>query len=282
MRCGEIGEETEILFECARVNLGAAGPQWHGGWQRTVYRDGVSLVRDSAMGRIDLKSEFRFRVRLFKMTFDPNDALCEAFRQHGIRAIVTTDGVSLPQSDLLVSASIVRIDRHPKTVVVQLDVRVFSKQISSGPLIESISGWADDEDQAAKLAFSKFLQASFHVIMAVLVEESLGREQVEWESWNSAGKRWRVCMGPLILQGSPPEEMQIGGLLDQVRDHLLLDLSHRVHWMRLYLWKNGEGRFGSEALLDNSDWPPAHALVDSWRWPSGDYSARLFLMMVPE
>jgi hypothetical protein len=215
------------------------------------------------------------------MAFDPNDTLCEAIREHGISADRTDEGVSVPRAGLLGSAAIVRVDKHPNLVVTQLDVRFRSGRLAGRTLIESIAGWDEEEEQAAKFAFSKFLQASFHVIMAVLVEEEQGCDQVEWEEWRKTENAWRVCLGPLTLQGSPPEELEVGDLLDQVRDRLVLNLSRQIHWVRLYVSRKVVGSPTSEALLDNVQWAAGLDLVESWNWPVGDYSARLFLMLVP-
>jgi len=162
-------------------------------------------------------------------------------------------------------------------------VRVSSKRLIDRVLVESFAGWALEEDEAAKQAFEKFLRASLHVLLAVLVEPGLGADQVEWETWRLGGVTWRACIGPMILQGSPPEPFVCGELLDQLRDQLLPRLSECVpHWVRFYFWRSSEQQTCTEALLDNFDWPDGRNIVMAWNWPDGAYSARLFLMLLPK
>jgi hypothetical protein len=115
----------------------------------------------------------------------------------------TDQDVSIPASDLVVSAGLVRVVNHPKARVVQLDVRAKSPTLAGTLLIESFAGVGSDESEAAKQAFGKFLRSSMHVLLASLVDTKYGDGQVEWDSW-MFDKAWRVCMGPLLTQGSAP------------------------------------------------------------------------------
>jgi hypothetical protein len=221
------------------------------------------------------------RATLIEMTFNPAAALCEVLREHGIHADLSDEGVSVLESDLFVSAYIVKVTQHPNTKAVQLDVRVSSKRLIDRVVVESFAGWAPEEDEAAKQAFEKFMRASLHVLLAVLVEPRLGENQAEWETWRFGEDSWRVCIGPVILQGAPPKPFICGELLNRLRDQLLPRLGGVPHWVRLYFWRYSEQQTGFEALLDNLDWPDGRNIGMAWDWPEGAYSARLFLMLTP-
>jgi hypothetical protein len=70
-------------------------------------------------------------------------------------------------------------------------------------------------------------------------------------------------------------------LLEQLRSHLPPCLGPGCHWLRFYSMMNGRDRVGSEALLDNRDWPEGQRIVHGWDWPEGTIAIRHFLMLVP-
>lgn len=212
------------------------------------------------------------------MPFDVTATLHEALVAHGVEARFDGQGIYIPKSGANFSAEIFHKATHPDTIIVQLDVRATAPQLSNRLLIESCAGWAADEDQAGKTAFSKFMQASLHVLLATLVAPELGSDQVEWEDWTVGQKTFKACLGPVTFIGAFPEGFTCGDLIDSVRDALVPRLSGEVHWLRLFYSSMG-GRT-IEALLDNNDWPEGRAILDVWNWPKGEYSARVFLMVV--
>ena len=215
------------------------------------------------------------------MDFDPAVALEDAFKAHGVLTNRIAQGVSIDEANLVVSAGVVRVDNHPNARVVQLDVRAYSQRLANKVLIESFGGVGADESKATEQAFGKFLRSSIHVLLATLVEAKYGNDQVEWESWNLDDKRWRVCMGPLLHQGSASVHIAYAKLLERLKSELLPGLGAGFHWLRVYCMLNGTSCVGSEALLDNMDWPEGRRIVSEWRWPEGTLWARHFLMLVP-
>jgi hypothetical protein len=215
------------------------------------------------------------------MTFDPTDGLEEALQAHGIRTTRAGNDVLAGDSGAVFSAGIVGVWRQSGATLVQLDVRVRSPWLGYRLLIESFAGGGADEDQAAEQAFEKFLQASMHVLLAALVDRRHGADQVEWEEWVHEGKKWQVCVGPLLLQGAAPEGLAFGKLLDTVKDSLPEALDSGAHWLRVYFRKDGQPMAVWEALLDNEDWAEGKRLVEEASWPVGKYGARMFLMMMP-
>ena len=95
-------------------------------------------------------------------------------------------------------------------------------------------------------------------------------------------KAWRVCMGPLLTQGSTPVTNESWKLLEQLKGKLLPRLSIGCHWLRVFFMKNGREHVGSEVLLDNFDWPDGQKMVDAWDWTNGAFSARQFSMLMQD
>ena len=210
------------------------------------------------------------------MTFDPTAALEEALKEHGIRTALAGNDVLVSDSGMVISAAIVGTWKHAQAHLIQLDVRVRSPWLGHRLLIESFAGGGADEDTAAQQAFDKFLQASMHVLLAALVDRRYGADQVEWEEWVLDGRRWQVCVGPLLLQGAPPDGLAFGTLLDAMKESLPAALDSGAHWLRVYFRKDGQPMAVSEALLDNEDWAEGKRIVEESSWPVGKYGARLF------
>ncbi len=91
------------------------------------------------------------------MNIDPVAALDAALKAHGLLTNRTSQGIAIQGSDLLVSAAIVRVEKHPNARIVQLDVRARSQRLANGWLIESFGGVGPDESKAVEEAFGKFL-----------------------------------------------------------------------------------------------------------------------------
>jgi hypothetical protein len=214
------------------------------------------------------------------MTFDPVAALQEVLTSHGMNTTQTDQGILIPASDLIISARVVRMENHPKAKLAQLDVSAESQRLAGKLLIESFAGWGPDEAEATKQAFGKFVRSSMHVLLAALVDTKYGADQVEWDSWTIDERAWRVCIGPLIIQGSTSVKIEYSKLLEQLRGALLPRLSSGCHWLRVFFMKNGRERVGSEVLLDNFDWSDGQRMVDSWDWPEGTFSARQFSVLM--
>ena len=118
-----------------------------------------------------------------------------------------------------------------------------------------------------------------HVLLATLVDPKHGADQVEWEPWSFDDKTWQVCMGSVVLQGTPPDNFECGEFLDGLKKQLLPHLSVGPHWIRFFFNKNGHEITKSEFLIDNLDWPVGRAIVEAQEWPDGTYSAREFLTL---
>jgi hypothetical protein len=193
-------------------------------------------------------------------------------------------GAELIAGNMSASAWIVRKVSTNISNRLQLDIGIHSSLLGERVLIESFAGWGDDEAQAINAAWEKFSRSSFHVLLAVFIDNRQDDNQVEWETWKHNRNAWRVCMGPLFkisFSEEPLPDLSCGSLLDQLRDKLVLGVTRDSHWLRFYYMKRGDARVGSECLLDNEPWLEGQKIVDEWNWPDGDYSIRLFLVLLP-
>ncbi|HZR30152.1 MAG TPA: DUF6348 family protein [Terriglobales bacterium] len=209
----------------------------------------------------------------------------ELLDSHGVPSSRDVERVVIPKAGVAFSAAIVQ-RVHPK--IIQLDIRVQAPLLGDKLLIESFAGIGDDEREAGMNAFEKFSHASFHVLLAVLVEAAAGSNQVDWEIWKNDQHQWRVCLGPMLTQRSRAHDhlhvhdLGFRELLEQLKERLLPRLSPECHWLRTYYMRNDNQTMCSEALLDNVEWPEGRNLIDARTWPDGMYSIRNFLMLVPE
>jgi hypothetical protein len=215
------------------------------------------------------------------MKFDTTTAIQNAFNAHGLRTNWTDQGIEVLESGLVISANIVRLQNRDTITTVQLDVCAMSKKLNDKLLIESFAGRGSDESQAVEQAFRKFTRASMHTILAILVDPIYGEDQIEWESWSFENMNWRVCLGPVCFQGTPPEKFEYNEFLDRMKATLLPNLCNGTHWIRSFFMKNGHDLQVSEVLFDNLDFPDGRRIIDVLNWPDGTYSARQFLMITP-
>jgi len=230
---------------------------------------------------------------LVAMTLDLSAALQETLNAHGLRADRRDGTVSVAEASLMMFPSIVRVDTHQNCKVVQLDVRVSSPRLSKKVLVESFAGVGVGEMEASKNAFGKFMKSCLHVLVAVLVDARFGEDQVEWDTWNLSGRSSRICLGPLLVHQQLSKNTGASSF-DELKSTVstsyaeflnglkvsIPELEAGCHWLRLFLMKNGRERIGSEALLDNLDWPEGRAMVNAWDSPDDTYSVRHFLMVV--
>lgn len=173
----------------------------------------------------------------------------------------------------------------PGYLIVQIDVRVAAPRLGGRAIVESCGGVGATIEAAVGDAFSKFCRSSLHPLLAALVDESLGHEQVEWETWTGGDRSWRACLGALLRQSTVPAEVGYAELLDALRARWLADPSPIAapHWLRVWFMMGPEGRIGTEVLLDNEPWAPGLAVLDAAPWPitGQTYVLRHFLVVLP-
>jgi hypothetical protein len=217
------------------------------------------------------------------MDFNVTSTLQAFLEAHSVSTQV--DGQRVIAGNMSASALVFRKTSAKIENLLQLDINVKSPLIGNRTLIESFAGWGSDEQHAIKKAWEKFSTSSLHVILEVFVNNQRAGDTVDWEIWRNNNNSWRACIGPLSIVGfdeeSPPRPI-CGNLIDQLRDALLPQATRECHWLRFYYMKKESSRVGSECLLDNVPWQEGQDLVDQWNWPDGNYSVRLFLILLPE
>lgn len=213
---------------------------------------------------------------------DVTDILQRYLEAHSIKVEVKEQ--ALVAENMVLSARVFEKPSSRIRNLLQLDINVHSSKFPGRTLIESFAAWGDSEEEAINSALEKFAISSLHVLLDVFAGKR-NDEQTEWEQWADNGEGWQVCMGPLFISGfgeSEPPDLVCGELIDRLRDKLLSHITKDCHWLRFYYMQQDGIRVGSECLLDNTPWLEGQAIVDKWGWPEGSYSARLFLMMLPE
>jgi hypothetical protein len=66
-------------------------------------------------------------------------------------------------------------------------------------------------------------------------------------------------------------------LLEQLKSHLPPCMGPGCHWLRFYSMMNGGDRVGSEAVLDNRDWPEGQRIVAWMGLACGNNRNKTFL-----
>jgi hypothetical protein len=162
-------------------------------------------------------------------------------------------------------------------VQLQLDVAV---RVGGRWCFEAFSGTGATIHAAITEATEKLAGGTLHVMLAVLVDRALGRDQVEWETWGD----FEVCHGPFVQRGEGDAPPRFHDYLGAIRAALVAaPPSSEVHWLHTFVARNGEALAGCEMRLDNEPWPPGVAIVESWPWPrsTGLYTFRHFCMLMP-
>lgn len=210
--------------------------------------------------------------------------LGEVLEAHGLRGVAGPSGYEV-EGRIKVEGAVFSSRTGAGAFIVQLDVCVETPGLAGRMLVESCAGVGSTIDAAVHDGFSKFCRGALHPVLAALVDESLGHDQVEWETWTRGDEIWRVCMGPLLQQSSVPAAVDYAQFLDALRAQWLVDSPRATepHWLRVWYMMGPEGRFGAEVLLDNDSWDAGVAVLDAARWPivGETYALRHFMVLLP-
>jgi hypothetical protein len=219
------------------------------------------------------------------MSSSITSAIDLAFRAHGIESKIVDSCVEVGRSLRIRSQTQVR-PQNSDNITVRLDIIIEAAALGqSGPLIDSFAGFGATEAECEKNAFSKFLVGSFHVIAESLTEHRCDSEQVEWESWTTPQRSWKVCSGPLLTQATAEcrSGRQYRDVLPKLQDEFARQAGAGSHWVRIFVgFLKGE-LIAAEALLDGEVWPAGEHLLRQNSWaPSNEYeSLRHLLIALP-
>jgi hypothetical protein len=169
------------------------------------------------------------------------------------------------------------------TAQVQVDFAIESPLLAGVPLLDSFAGVGNTPDEAQRNAAGKFLQGSFHVIVAALAGGT--DDQVEWEDWSAAGLTWKACTGPVLMVASR-EGARIEGVaefLPRLNASFSATLAPGPHWLRVFLGAVDGKHMGSEVLSDGAVWAAGQKMLDehAWVYPPGYASFRHLLIALP-
>ena len=213
------------------------------------------------------------------------DFLQSSFGDHGIAA-ERRDGRVHAQDGLTVEPRVSPREDVRGTAQVQVDFAIESPRLAGVPLLDSFAGVGNTRDEAERNAAGKFLQGSFHVIVAALTRSDSTSGQVEWEERSAGAHAWRVCTGPVLMVASR-EGARIEGVAEFFPDLTALLVAHLApgpHWLRVFLGALDGKHMGSEVLLDGVVWPEGQQLLDAhaWVYPAGYASLRHLLIALPK
>ena len=212
-----------------------------------------------------------------------SSAIADAFKAHGLESCVSGTSVYVG-SDLQVDASTRVHTRRPDGVTIQLDVRATADRLGrSSPIFDSFAGVGENEIEAEKNAFRKFLVGSFHVLAESLTDHKCDSEQVEWETWHAPSASWKVCSGPLLTQATVEcrTQVQYGDALTEIQNQFLRQAEPGAHWMRIFLGFMDGKLNGIDAILDGEHWTQVQAILEAIPWaPSMEYESLRHLLIV--
>lgn len=165
-----------------------------------------------------------------------------------------------------------------------VEFAVTDARLAGGRVLETFAGMGASYRSAVGDAVRKFERGSVHVLIAGLFDETMCREQVEWERWSHPSGERRVCLGgQLVLYG--PGAPTLGPLLDRMREALArVPLrADAIHALRIFTARQAERAFGTEVLLDGETWDEGEALCANYEWPHIEtlWGTRLFALLLP-
>jgi hypothetical protein len=169
-------------------------------------------------------------------------------------------------------------------VQLQADFTVRHPSLAVPFVTESFAGWGSTYREAIVPAVQKFERASLHVFIAGLLDPKSCADQVSWEPLAHPSGDFVLCMGAHLLLYSNEPARDVGALLDELKTALAaVELSSKVHALRLFTCFNGDEQLAAEALLDNERWPAGEQILRAHPWPRGEklWGSRLFLLLTP-
>lgn len=213
---------------------------------------------------------------------DPQSALLEMFRSHGVAAEVRDDWIVFPGRPQRAQAEIVLDSQQGELWRVQLDVRLVPAP--GRMIVESFADLGGNRDEAVANALRNFALNSLHVLLAAIFDAA--DEQSTSEEWMVDGRKARAMIGPLGMRGQPPEPPDALLACVQAFDDALRRQKLRpgTHWARLFFAQAKGEALACEALLDNVEHAGLDAAMAGVDWPAADefYSARHFVVLCVE
>lgn len=206
-----------------------------------------------------------------------------ALEAHGI--VSTIDGAVVRMaggSDVTFEPRVFDGPPNERARIIQLDIVVRSPRIAPRCIVESMAGIGADQVEAERVAFGKFLMGPFHVLLTALADHTCESNPADWLVWQNSASSWRICDGPLIIQGGT-SSTAYSAFIGELEKLFLTAASRDVHWVRIFVGSFQGQQAGADALLDNEPWPEALALLNRWEWdfPQEYRALRHFFIALP-
>lgn len=202
--------------------------------------------------------------------------ITELFVNHGVKAVQQDNVIDFIDKNMhmQVNCCLHEHDNHQQTV--QLDVVLY---YGIKPIVESFSGWGNDEMSMVQDAVQVFTISTFHTMLSVFFNDEFDN-QVEKEIWQINQREFEMTIGHFISRGEVPETLGTVWFDEYQKEVQKLPLSDGVHWLRLYYGQADNQAIAYETLLDNEHCQEIMPLVEgfSWQASEGFYSMRVFLV----
>lgn len=202
--------------------------------------------------------------------------ITELFVNHGVKAVQQDNVIDFIDKNMhmQVNCFLHEHDNHQQTV--QLDVVLY---YGIKPIVESFSGWGNDEMSMVQDAVQVFTISTFHTMLSVFFNDEFDN-QVEKEIWQINQREFEMTIGHFVSRGEVPETLGTVWFDEYQKEVQKLPLSDGVHWLRLYYGQADNQAIAYETLLDNEHCQEIMPLVEgfSWQASEGFYSMRVFLV----
>lgn len=128
-------------------------------------------------------------------------------------------------------------------------------------------------------ALQRFGQGCLPVLLAACWYVTDDRT-LRLESWDIGVRSWDAFIGPLVVQGAAVAlaDDALAPLIAALRSEAL---TPQLHWVRLFLRRDADGRATVEALFDNAPWAAGDRALAAVVLPEAaePYSVHGFLML---
>lgn len=203
--------------------------------------------------------------------------IAELFANHDVNVAVDDDVIEFVDRAMQMQVNCFFNEHDSGQRTMQLDVVL---HYGIKPIIESFSGWGDDDDSLVHDAVQNFSLSSFHVLLSAFFNDHFD-EQIDQETWQIGKQTFTATIGNVISRGDVPDTLGTAWFNEYQQAVQKLPLSDGVHWLRLYYGQADNRAIAYEALLDNEHCQAIMPLVEHFSWQASDdfYSVRVFLVV---
>jgi hypothetical protein len=150
---------------------------------------------------------------------------------------------------------------------IEVDVKLPSGKV----ITEWFVGQEKNRELATRDAVRAFSMSGAHLLLNAVWNVPI-QGQVETQSWQAAGQRWRAWLGPFVIWGKDeraPQNIAPPNLVEAMRAAVTqTQLDPEINWFRFIHCSVGDGqKVISEAAKNNQPWPEGEAFLKSLKWP---------------